>query len=176
MLPPTPVSPCLAASTRKFYPLALGVGLLLALAGPTGASASATAVGPASSGQPGPTATITGQLTNLRGGRGTCYLALFASPAGFSRHSEQAVQTLHVPVNGPTCPFSFEHLPPGTYALAVYHDENGNGRLDTNFLGIPTERYGFSNDARAMMFFPPSFAAARFVVPAAGTTVSLRLK
>jgi uncharacterized protein (DUF2141 family) len=39
-------------------------------------------------------------------------------------------------------------LPPGSYAFSCYHDINGNGKLDTNWLGIPTEPYGFSNNAR----------------------------
>jgi len=55
----------------------------------------------------------------------------------------------------------FEDIAPGTYALAVVHDENMNGKLDTNWLGIPTEGYGFSNDAKAMLG-PPSFSAASF--------------
>jgi small-conductance mechanosensitive channel len=50
---------------------------------------------------------------------------------------------------------------PGTYALAVIHDENMNGKLDTNWLGIPIEGYGFSNGAKGL-FGAPSFSAARF--------------
>ncbi len=125
---------------------------------------------------PPPPVTLRGQLTNLRGGRGTCYLALFASAEGFPRQSNRAVRTLRVPVGAATCAFSFDGLPPGSYALAVFHDENDNGRLDTNFLGIPTERLGFSNDARGMMFFPPSFTAARFAVPGTGAVISVKLR
>jgi uncharacterized protein (DUF2141 family) len=55
----------------------------------------------------------------------------------------------------------FEDIPPGTYALAVIHDENMNGKLDTNWLGIPTEGYGFSNDAKALLS-APSFSDASF--------------
>ena len=55
----------------------------------------------------------------------------------------------------------FEAIPLGTYALAVIHDENSNGKLGTNWLGIPTEGYGFSNDAKAMLG-KPSFADASF--------------
>ena len=55
----------------------------------------------------------------------------------------------------------FEDIPPGTYALAVVHDENMNGKLDTNLLGIPKEGYGFSNDAKALLG-APSFSAASF--------------
>ena len=123
-----------------------------------------------------PAASVAGQLTGLHSGRGTCYLALFASPDGFPRHPDKAVRTLHLPVRDKVCAFAFDNLPPGTYALAVYHDENDNNRLDTNFLGLPTERFGFSNNARRMMFFPPSFEAARFVVAAPKTSISLRLR
>ena len=57
---------------------------------------------------------------------------------------------------------SFADLPSGAYALALIHDENGNGRLDTRF-GIPTEGFGFSRNP-AILFGPPRFAAARFAV------------
>ena len=55
----------------------------------------------------------------------------------------------------------FEDIPPGTYAMAVIHDENMNGKLDTNWRGIPREGYGFSNDVTAAMG-APSFSAASF--------------
>jgi uncharacterized protein (DUF2141 family) len=55
----------------------------------------------------------------------------------------------------------FENLPPGEYALTVFHDENNNGKMDSNFLGIPKEGTGFSNDASAL-FGPPSWAKAKF--------------
>ncbi len=47
-------------------------------------------------------------------------------------------------------------LPEGDYALAIFHDENGNNELDTNWLGIPKEAFGFSN-AKVKLFGPPSF-------------------
>jgi len=55
----------------------------------------------------------------------------------------------------------FLDIPPGTYALAVIHDENMNGELDTKRRGIPKEGYGFSNDATAL-FGAPKFSAASF--------------
>lgn len=48
---------------------------------------------------------------------------------------------------------------PGRYAVQIYHDENGNGRLERNFIGIPKEGYGFSNDIKPG-FGPPNFDAA----------------
>jgi len=55
----------------------------------------------------------------------------------------------------------FLDIPPGTYALAVIHDEDMNGMLDTNWLGVPTEGFGFSNDAKGTVG-APSFSAASF--------------
>ena len=52
--------------------------------------------------------------------------------------------------------------PPGTYAVKLHIDENENGELDTNFLGIPKEQFGFSNNAKALGI--PKFEAASFVV------------
>ena len=58
-----------------------------------------------------------------------------------------------------TMRFVFPGLTPGQYAVAVYHDENSNGEMDTNMLGMPSEGYGFSNEAEGSMG-PPSFADA----------------
>lgn len=65
-------------------------------------------------------------------------------------------------------------LPPGKYAVAAYVDNNRNGRQDKNFLGIPKEIYGFSNDARGM-FGPPDFAAAEFEIGENAVTKPIHL-
>ena len=54
-------------------------------------------------------------------------------------------------------------LPPGTYAIGIFHDVNLNNKMDNNFLGIPVEQFGFSNNARAL-FGPPDFDDAAFVL------------
>ncbi len=59
----------------------------------------------------------------------------------------------------------FAGLAPGKYAIAAFHDEDRDGDLDTNLLGIPTEGYGFSNEARGT-FGPPGFDAAAFTIKA----------
>ncbi|HEX4583331.1 MAG TPA: DUF2141 domain-containing protein [Burkholderiaceae bacterium] len=68
---------------------------------------------------------------------------------------------------------AFGDLGPGRYAVAAYQDQNGNGRLDKNFFGVPTEPYGFSNDARGSMG-PPSFDAAA-VDPSATPNIVINL-
>ncbi|MDQ2104695.1 DUF2141 domain-containing protein [Azospirillum isscasi] len=66
-------------------------------------------------------------------------------------------------------------LPPGTYALRVYHDENGNGQLDRNLLGIPWEGFGFGNDAPVRMT-PPRFREAAVTVGEGGLETALTLR
>jgi uncharacterized protein (DUF2141 family) len=51
------------------------------------------------------------------------------------------------------------NLDPGQYAIILFHDENGNGKLDTNALGVPSEPYGFSNNVRGFLG-PPTFQDA----------------
>ena len=113
--------------------------------------------------QPPPCPGIHVKILNIRNRNGTVDCALFDSPEGFPRdflRSAQNVMVIKVRYTEARC--DFEAIPPGTYALAVIHDENSNGKLDTNRLGIPTEGYGFSNDAKAVMLGTPSFAAASF--------------
>jgi uncharacterized protein (DUF2141 family) len=66
-------------------------------------------------------------------------------------------------------------LPEGVYAVIAYHDENGNERLDSNMLKIPTEPFGFSNN-RMGMFGPPSFEDSSFKLPREGTRIAIKLK
>jgi len=66
-------------------------------------------------------------------------------------------------------------LPPGTYAIAVFHDLNGNKELDKNFAGIPKEGFGFSN--KSIGFFgPPDFSDTKFSVSKNNQTVKVELK
>jgi uncharacterized protein (DUF2141 family) len=69
----------------------------------------------------------------------------------------------------------FADIPPGRYALAVVHDENMNGKLDTNGLVIPTEGYGFSNDVKGV-FGAPAFSAASFAHDGRTLTLTIDLQ
>lgn len=102
------------------------------------------------------------KILDIRNSTGTVACALFESAEGFPiefLHSATNVMVIKVRQSQARC--DFEDIPAGTYALAVIHDENMNGKLDTNAFGIPQEGYGFSNDARAW-FGAPSFSAASF--------------
>lgn len=65
-------------------------------------------------------------------------------------------------------------LPPGDYAISFFHDTNGNGELDTNLFGIPTEPYGFSKNARGM-FGPPNFNQCLFTLDSTTKPMNIKL-
>lgn len=69
----------------------------------------------------------------------------------------------------------FLAVPPGQHAIKVFHDVNSNGKLDTNWMGIPKEPYGFGNDARGS-FGPPSFAEAAVTMGQVPVVTSVKLK
>ena len=65
-------------------------------------------------------------------------------------------------------------LPPGEYAISIYYDANGNGELDTNFIGIPKEPVALSNNAKAK-FGPPKYKDAVFTLSAEGLTQRIQM-
>ena len=68
-----------------------------------------------------------------------------------------------------------DDLPFGEYAVKAFHDEDANNDLNTNFLGIPVENYGFSNNARGM-FGPPSWNDAKFKFNYPNKTIEIEIK
>ena len=100
-------------------------------------------------------------ILNIRNSTGTIACALFDSPTGFPiEYLRYATSMMAIEIRDTQARCDFLHIPPGTYALVVIHDENRNGKLDTNWMGIPKEGYGFSSDAKAG-FGAPSFSAAK---------------
>jgi uncharacterized protein (DUF2141 family) len=96
------------------------------------------------------------RLTDIESSKGTMMLALFNKADGFPNDHTKAVKLEKLPAKQGTMEISFGFLPAGTYGLAVYHDEDSNGKLNTNFVGAPTEGYAFSNN------FKPKFSAPKF--------------
>ena len=102
------------------------------------------------------------KILDIRNSTGTVACALFESPAGFPiEFLQSATNVMVIKIRKTQARCDFEDIPPGTYAMAVIHDENMNGKLDTNLLGVPTEGYGFSNDSERVSG-APSFSAASF--------------
>src|SRR5579862_5579531 len=95
----------------------------------------------------GSASTVAGELTinvgHVRSDRGAILAALYDSEATFMKQP-LARATFKVKAAAGEVSYVFHDLPAGKYALAVFHDENENGQLDKNFVGIPREGYGFS--------------------------------
>ena len=102
----------------------------------------------------------------------TLYVALYSDAASYADGKPVASQT--APMQGGKAQFVFAGLPPGRYALRAFADENGNGKLDANLMGMPTERYGFSNDAKGNRGAPAFEAAAISVDADLQTLIHLR--
>jgi uncharacterized protein (DUF2141 family) len=105
-------------------------------------------------------ADLTITVKGVRSADGAVFLAVYDSDTSFMK-VPQAKTTRRMNASKGDLKVVIHDLPAGKYAIAGYHDENGNGKLDTNALGIPEEGYGFSNDARGM-FGPPKFSEAVF--------------
>lgn len=102
------------------------------------------------------------EILEIKNSRGKIACALFESPEGFpSKFLHYATNIVLIEIRNTRARCNFAEIPEGTYALAVIHDENMNGKFDTNWLGIPREGYGFSNDVK-VRGSAPSFDAAGF--------------
>jgi uncharacterized protein (DUF2141 family) len=100
-------------------------------------------------------------IEGLRSDKGQIMCALYSSAAAFPKDGAKTLARAQSAVSGHRGVCSFAGVQPGTYAIAVFHDENSNGRLDTNFLGIPREGTGASNNAKGHLG-PPKFDDAAF--------------
>lgn len=106
--------------------------------------------------------------------KGKVLVAIFNKSAGFPSESNKAVLLKDAKAVKGRVEIPLDNLPAGTYAIACFHDANGDGELNTNLLGIPKERYGFSNNARPG-FRAPTFAEAA-VNLADNSTVVIKIK
>lgn len=102
------------------------------------------------------------EIYGLHEGRGSVRLALYQSSAQFLKKDGELHHELQKTPDADFCTFMLT-VPAGQYALAVFQDENEDGFLNKNILGIPTEPYGFSNDAMGLIG-PPSFKDAKVEV------------
>lgn len=106
--------------------------------------------------------TLTGQITltieinGLENNSGQIILK-------FTDGANKQIKALNGKISNKKCLFTINDLKPGKYAFKYFHDENNNEKMDTNWLGIPKEGYGFSNDAKGI-FGPPDFEDTIFEI------------
>lgn len=111
-------------------------------------------------------------LRDARSQTGQFRVAL-VDAAGYAGSAGPIAARLLAP-DGAVTRVSFDDVPAGRYALMVIHDENGNGRLDTNLIGMPVEGYGFSNNPRVMR--RPTFEEAAFDVGAEPLALDIAIR
>lgn len=151
------LGPALRHGSRAF-------GRVLALGGIAAATLGAT----------GPGVDVTVTVTGLRSQRGQVLACLTANPRDFPdcRH-DPAARKLVVPARD-AATIDFGGVAAGRYAIALLHDENGNGKADMAVM-IPREGFGFSRDA-AVRFGPPAFARAAFAVGDVPVRQAIRMR
>lgn len=101
-------------------------------------------------------------IGGLRSDKGQVLCSLFATAADFPRNIEKAVATTKSNISHGQAVCEFSDVVPGRYAVSVFHDENSDGKLNRNFMGIPREGVGASNNAIGH-FGPPKFDDAAFL-------------
>ncbi len=100
------------------------------------------------------------RLTGFADRRGQVLVSVFVDAVGFPDDPRQAVRSVNLPIAGDAVVVGFEGVPAGAIAVAAFHDVDADFQLDTNALGVPTERWGVSRGGRGT-FGPPSFADSR---------------
>ncbi|MCF2874417.1 MULTISPECIES: DUF2141 domain-containing protein [Tenacibaculum] len=104
--------------------------------------------------------TITIDFTGMKSDKGSLFVALYNSKDSFLKNGYKGEI---VKINEKKATVQFKDVPSGTYAVSSFHDENDNKKMDTNFIGIPKEPIGISNDAKGFMG-PPKYKDAKFEV------------
>lgn len=113
-------------------------------------------------------------IINTESNDGQLVIYLHNNPEHFPKERDKAFKMIKTKIKNNKAEISFTDIPSGVYAIAVHHDENGNNKVDKNFVGIPNEDFGVSNDAKGFMG-PPSFEDASFKVEGKSTTITINM-
>jgi uncharacterized protein (DUF2141 family) len=111
-------------------------------------------------------------LNNVKSKKGSIQFGLFTTEADYLKNP---VEKKIIKSTGKDVTVVFENLQPGDYALSVIHDENENGELDSNALGIPKEGFAFGNNALGS-FGPPPFEKAKITIADQNVKQEIKLK
>jgi uncharacterized protein (DUF2141 family) len=118
-------------------------------------------------------ASIILKITGLRSEKGQVRIAVFNSSETWL--GEHPAYSSTIKVDSQSVTWKLDDVPYGDYGIAVFHDENKNGKMDKNLLGIPLEPYGFSNNQR-VSFGPPKWEKGKFAVRNPTTEISIEVK
>ena len=129
-----------------------------------------------SKGTPGTSkGTLKVTVTNFRNDKGLARVALFRTAQGFPGDAKAVFRHLAARIKKGVASVTFRDLPRGVLAATVIHDENGNNKMDTNWLGLPKEGIGASNNG-TRRFGPPRFKKCRFKLTKRQQSISMRMR
>ncbi|MEL6222436.1 MAG: DUF2141 domain-containing protein [Cyanobacteria bacterium J06626_14] len=114
------------------------------------------------------------QVSGIRNQDGQVCLSLFAGQQGFPSRNANAVRSECIAATTSQPQIVFDNLSPGSYAVAVLHDSNNDQSMNRNFLGIPSEGFGFSGNP-VIRSGPPAFSEALVLVAGPRTDIQIRL-
>lgn len=114
---------------------------------------------------------ITVNIENLKSNEGYVYISLYNTETSFLGKGYKSTMSK---IENKSCTIVFKEVPNGVYAISFFHDENGNKKMDTNFMGIPKEDYGCSNNAKGFMG-PPKWKDAKFEINNTSITQTITL-
>ncbi|KIM12836.1 MAG: hypothetical protein KU37_00105 [Sulfuricurvum sp. PC08-66] len=100
-------------------------------------------------------------IEGVKNANGELSIGLYDEAKAFAKPNAKVVKGVFVKASQGTMVVKLVNIPDGVYAVSLFHDQNSNQKLDTNFLGMPIEGYGFSNNVYPM-FRSASFEEARF--------------
>lgn len=118
---------------------------------------------------------LTAQVEGLKNQKGGLCYKLFSGSQGFPNSDEKAIKKDCIKITEEPMKLVFKNLTAGSYAVAVFHDTNGDRKLNRNGAGMPLEGYGFSNNP-AVKTGPPKFGQAVFLVAGPNTGIRIQMK
>ena len=122
---------------------------------------------------PAAVSTLELSLVDIAAPTGRIMLAVYASQADYD--GDKPARGMAIEVRGATATTQIAGLTPGRYAIKLFHDVNGNGKMDTNPFGMPVEPYAFSNSAKGHMG-PAKWDAAAFDVHTGANSHTISFK
>ncbi|TDQ19421.1 uncharacterized protein (DUF2141 family) [Algoriphagus boseongensis] len=114
------------------------------------------------------------QIHHTKSDQGKIRILIFSSEKGFPDQPEHALKSYSITPKNKAGELLVEDLPEGKYAVSVIHDEDGNGKLNTNAVGYPSEKFGFSNNPK-VYFSIPSFEKVAFQLTKEAKTILINL-
>lgn len=119
------------------------------------------------------TAVLTIKISGFEVQQGTVQIGLYNNSSDFPKENREFI-SLGLIVDSSILVHAIPGLPHGDYSIAIYHDINDDGKCNRNWIGIPTEPFGFSNNVR-VRFSAPSFEKTKFILQE-DTEISINLK